>query len=203
MNPSSKHIRHLARADAILGAVMASITLPRRSRPPQNYFQALCRSIIGQQLSVKAAATIHGRVQELFAGKQIPGPQAFLKMPPRRLLRAGLSRQKIKYMRSLAQFMLSRKPEFSRLNRLSDEDIIALLTQITGIGQWTAEMFLIFTLEREDVFSFGDLGLQNAIRKLYKLRQKPSLRKAIQLSEKWRPYRSIASLYLWASLNNT
>jgi DNA-3-methyladenine glycosylase II len=186
-----------------LGAVIASINLPRRVRPAQNYFQALCRSIIGQQLSVKAAATIHSRVQELFAGNQIPGPRAFLKLPLRRLRRAGLSRQKIKYMRSLAQFILRHQTEFSRLNRLADEEIITLLTQINGIGRWTAEMFLIFTLGREDVFSHGDLGLQNAIRKLYKLRQKPSLRKTMQLSQKWRPYRSIASLYLWASLNNS
>jgi len=200
MEPSRKHIQHLSKADPILKAIIASVVLPIR-KPRKDYFHALARSIMGQQLSVKAANTIHDRVVALFRVKIFPSPQQFLKMPDKKLRQAGLSFSKISYLKNLARFVIQHKKEFSNLRKLSDEEIISLLTQVKGIGRWTAEMFLIFTLKREDIFSHGDLGLRNAIVKLYKLRGKPDLKKFTLISDQWKPYRSIASLYLWASLN--
>jgi DNA-3-methyladenine glycosylase II len=201
MTPNKKHLKHLSKADPVLGKMIATLILPVRKRP-KDYFWALCRSIIGQQLSVKAAASISGRVQAFFQTKTFPTPAEFLKMPNTKLRKTGLSKSKVSYMKNLAKFVLKHNQEFKNLNKFSDEEIVNLLTQIKGIGRWTAEMFLMFNLGREDVFSHGDLGLRNAIMKIYKLRKKPSLRRATEISNKWKPYRSIASLYLWASLRN-
>lgn len=195
------HIRHLKKSDPVLKEVITRVKLPERTLH-KNYFQALAQAIISQQLSTKAAATIRGRVIGLFNTKKFPEPKDFIKMSDSKLRSAGLSYSKIGYIKNLARFYISHEKEFKNLKKLSDDEIIAMLVQIKGIGKWTAEMFLIFTLGREDIFSHGDLGLRNAIKNLYRLRKAPSIRRATEISNKWKPYRSTASLYLWASLDN-
>ncbi len=197
-----KHRRHLEQADPVLATIIKEIKLEQRELRGDP-FLALARSIIGQQLSVKAAASIFAKVQKLFNTKKFPTPQRFLEMDPKKLRGAGLSEAKVKYIRNLAQFVMEHRKEFKNIHKLSDEEVIALLTQIKGIGRWTAEMFLIFCLGRDDVFSHGDLGLRTAIKNIYGLRKLPSPDKAKKITDRWKPYRSHGSLYLWASLNNS
>ncbi len=150
---------------------------------PEYYFENLCENIIGQQLSGKAADTIWGRIVDLVGDITPPN---ILKVQDDKFRAAGCSWAKVKYIKDLA----NRNPDFSEFTILSDTEIINRLTEVKGIGPWTAEMFLIFTLGRPDVFSYGDLGLKNAMAKL------PGLKKP----EVWSPYRSIASRILWKSL---
>jgi DNA-3-methyladenine glycosylase II len=198
---TAKHRIHLEGADPVLKEAIANIKLkPRVLRT--GYFHALARSIIGQQLSVGAAASIFTKVQKLFRTTSFPTPATFLAMPEQELRQAGLSQAKVGYIRNVAEFILAHPKEFKKLETLSDEEIIALLTQIKGIGRWTAEMFLIFCLGRDDVYSHGDLGLRTALKNIYKLRKLPSPQRAKKITDKWKPYRSHGSLYLWASLDN-
>ena len=172
----------------------------RRGRPADAY-GALLRSIVGQQLSTKAAASIYRRVTELFGGKT-PSPKQLLAIDPEKLRGAGLSRAKVSYMRSLAEHVLDGSLELDRLHELPDEEIIAELTAVKGIGEWSAHMFLIFHLQRPDVLPVGDLGVRNAIKREYELDELPDPAAMTELAEPWRPHRSLASLYLWRSLDN-
>ena len=199
---ATKHINHLIKSDPVLAQLILEIEL-RPTKLRKNYFQSLVRSIVGQQLSVKAAATIMGRVENLFGTKDFPTPEEFLSASDDSLRKAGLSYSKVSYVQNLAHFFIAHAAEIKKIRKMSDEDIIAFLTQIKGVGKWTAEMFLIFSLGREDVFSHADLGLQNAITKAYKLRKKPNQKRLKAISDKWKPYRSHASRYLWESLNLT
>lgn len=198
---TKRHRDHLIAVDPILASAIANIKLRSRELRADT-FHSLARSIIGQQLSTKAAASIFAKVQLLFKSKTFPNPNEFLKMPAAKLRKAGLSKAKVLYIKNLAKFILKHQKEFAAISKLADEEIIALLTQIKGIGKWTAEMFLIFSLGREDVFSYGDLGLRAAMKTIYKLRKMPSVLRAKQISDKWKPYRSHASMYLWQSLDN-
>ncbi|MEA2475538.1 MAG: DNA-3-methyladenine glycosylase [Thermoleophilaceae bacterium] len=200
-----KGTRHLRRKDPAMRELIKRVgkldlEARRRGRPADAY-GALLRSIVGQQLSTKAAASIYGRVMELFGGKT-PKPQELLAVDPEALRGAGLSRAKVDYMRSLAQHVLDGSLELDRLNELSDEEIIAELTAVKGLGIWTAHMFLIFHLQRPDVLPVGDLGVRNAARRLYGLDEPPKPAELEALGEPWRPHRSLASLYLWRSLDN-
>lgn len=170
-------------------------------RKEKNHFKKLVRSIIGQQLSVKAAETIMNRFCALF-GTRFPTPKEILKMDEEKIRACGISYSKIAYIKDLAMHVEEKKIDLKKIEKSGDEEIIEALTAIKGIGRWTAEMFLIFSLGREDVFSHGDLGLKNAIKKLYGLRKHPSPERARVISDKWKPYRSLASRYLWASLDN-
>ncbi len=199
MKTTSKALKHLSSSDPIFAEIISRVQLPKR-RKRKDYFQSLCRSIIGQQLSVKAAATIIDRFLSIFPDGELT-PEAVLKISKVKMRKAGLSESKALYLKNLARFAIKHKEQFEKMNEMGDEEIITFLIQVKGVGRWTAEMFLIFTLGREDVFSHGDLGLKNAIVKLYKLR-KPSERTIKRISDKWKPYRSHASLYLWASLDN-
>jgi len=172
----------------------------RRARPKESY-AALVRSITGQQLSTKAAATIYGRVVELFDG-HTPTPEELLKVEEEELRAAGLSYAKIRYLRDLAGHVLSGELELDRLTKLSDDEVSAQLTAVKGLGQWTADMFLIFHLRRPDVLPVGDLGVRRAVERAYALPELPAPAKLIEIGEPWRPHRSLASLYLWASLDN-
>ncbi len=197
-------IRYLKKADPIIAKVIGRIKLGKITQTT-NRFQKLVRSIIGQQLSVKAAATIYNRFVTLFPKIKtgtFPTPQEVLKMPEAKLRSAGLSFQKISYIKDLALKIKGLEIDLENIHKLGDEEAIEALIKIKGIGRWTAEMFLIFSLSRPDVFSYGDLGLRNAIKNLYGLRKHPSPRKAREISDKWKPYRSLASRYLWASLDN-
>ena len=191
--------KYLKKTDPVLAKLIGQIKLKER-KPHKRYFEALCEAIINQQLSGKAAATIEKRFIALFPDKKFPKPAQVLKKSDKILRTAGLSFQKISYIKSLAALVEKGKIDFGRFTNLTDEEIIGLLNEVKGIGRWTAEMFLMFCLNRPDVFSHGDLGLRKAIKKWYKLDIKISPKKYHQLVESWKPYRTAAARYLWASL---
>jgi DNA-3-methyladenine glycosylase II len=197
-------IAHLSKNDPILAAAIKRagriIHQWNAVGKRRNHFKALVVAIINQQLSGKAAATIQKRFEKLFAPKKFPTPEDVLKMPTARLRKVGLSGMKVSFIKDLARKVLDGTVNFRAMPRWSDEEVIEHLTQVKGIGRWTAEMFLMFSLDRDDVFSYGDLGLRNAMQKLYKLRKHPTPAQAEKISAAWKPYRSIASRYLWASL---
>ena len=200
-----KGARHLRRRDPVMRELIKRLgpldmEARRRGRPADPY-GALLRSIVGQQLSTKAARSIYERVTGLLGGTT-PSPEELLAVDPEELRGAGLSRAKVAYMRSLAEHVLTGELELDRLNELSDEDIIAELTAVKGIGEWSAHMFLIFHLQRADVLPVGDLGVRNAAREVYGLEALPTAAELTELGEPWRPHRSLAALYLWRSLDN-
>jgi DNA-3-methyladenine glycosylase II len=165
-------------------------------------YGALVRSITGQQLSVKAAASIWRRLLERFDG-HTPTPEQILADDPEELRAAcGFSRAKVAYLRSLAEHVLSGELALDRLDELGDDEVIRELTAIKGIGEWTAHMFLMFTLHRPDVLPTGDLGVRNAVMRAYELDAPPAPAELTELAEPWRPHRTRASLYLWRSLDN-
>lgn len=163
-------------------------------------FEDLVDSIVSQQLSTKAAATIFGRFKNLF-GNKFPTPKQILKTEDQKLRDVGLSWAKVKYVKSLADFIDREELVLENIKNLSDEEVINELTKVKGIGLWTAEMILIFSLKRPDVFSLGDLGLRKAISKLYGV-DVNDLKKIEEISLKWKPNRTIASRYLWKSLDS-
>src|SRR5688572_774184 len=172
-----------------------------RGRPADHY-GALVRAIAGQQLSVKAARSIWGRLLERFGG-HTPTPREILADDPEALRAAcGFSRAKVAYLRSLAEHVVSGELELDRLGELPDSDVMRELTAVKGIGEWTAQMFLMFTLHRPDVLPTGDLGVRNAAMRAYGLDAPPPPVDLEALAEPWRPYRTRGCLYLWRSLDN-
>ncbi len=176
---------------------------PREGRPhPDDHYGALVRSIAGQQLSVLAARAIYGRLIDRF-GDRPPTPQEILADDPEELrAAAGFSRAKVRYLRSLAEHVISGELELERLDELSDEQVIAELTAVKGIGEWTAHMFLMFHLERPDVLAVGDLGIRRAIERAYGIDSLPDAATIERIAEPWRPHRTLACRYLWRSLAN-
>ena len=196
-------IAHLKKVDPVLAAVIKRTKLrdydwTRR----QNHFKALVVAIVNQQLSGKAADTILKRFVALFPGKRFPKPEDVLTMPAPKMRRAGLSKMKVSFLKDLSRHVIRGSLNFRKIGRMGDEDVIVDLVRVKGIGRWTAEMFLMFSLGRDDVFSYGDLGLRNAMQRLYKLKKHPTPAQAEKISAKWRPYRTLASRYLWASIDN-
>lgn len=171
-----------------------------RGRPADAY-GALVRSIVGQQLSTKAAATIYGRVTDLFGGRT-PTPADLLASDPDALRGAGLSRAKAAYLRDLAAHVEDGSLHLDRLTEMPDEDVIAELTAVKGLGTWTAQMFLMFHLRRPDVLPVGDLGIRRAAMLAYGLDEMPGPSELEPIAEPWRPHRTLACLYLWRSLDN-
>jgi DNA-3-methyladenine glycosylase II len=165
-----------------------------------DHFSMLVRAIVFQQLSTKAATTIHNRLIECMPGGTTP--ECLAAITAQQMRTAGISRQKEAYLRDLAEKVASGQVPLATVDVMSDEDVIEALTKVKGIGRWTAEMFLIFRLQRPDVLPVGDLGIVNAIQKAYKLRKKPTPDRMRKLGEAWRPYRSVATWYLWRSLDN-
>ena len=163
-------------------------------------YKALVHSIMSQQLSSKAAATIARRFVDLFGGT-FPTPAQVLAMPAERLRSAGLSGMKVSFIRDLAQRVQDGTLHLDALDTMTDEEVIAELTKVKGIGRWTAEMFLMFRLHRPDVLPVGDLGIVNAMKKAYGLRKPPTPARMMKIGESWRPYRSVACWYLWRSLD--
>ena len=196
-----KKIAHLKKRDPILRAIIEGIKL-REITVTRGPFEALVTAIVSQQLSVKAADTIFARFAALTPGKKFPTPGEILKMPATKMRTCGLSRMKVAFIKDLAKKTLDGTLNFKTIDRLTDEEVIEHLTSVKGIGRWTAEMFLIFSLCRADVFSYGDLGLRNAMRKIYKMKRPPTPRQAEKIAARWKPYRSLGSRYLWASLKN-
>lgn len=196
-----KAIIHLKSVDFVLASLFNKYPVVIL-HPHTNYFQSLAEAIISQQLSGKAATTIITRFKKLFPGTDFPSPKQVLRKKDSDLRSVGISGSKASYIKNLAKAVEEKTVHFTDVAKLTDEEIIEMLTKVKGIGRWTAEMFLIFSLGRLDVFSCGDLGLRNAIKKLYSLRKDMSPKQLHKLSLRWQPYRTCASLYLWASLNN-
>ena len=198
---------HLHSADPVMARLIddfgGPLPIERNSRGrPADVYGALVRSITGQQLSVKAAASIYGRLLERFGG-HTPTPEQILADDPEALrVACGFSRAKVAYLRSLAEHVLSGELELDRLSELPDEEVTRELTAVKGIGEWTAHMFLMFTLHRPDVLPVGDLGIRNAVRAAYGLDAVPKPAELETLAEPWRPYRTRACRYLWRSLRN-
>jgi 3-methyladenine DNA glycosylase/8-oxoguanine DNA glycosylase len=165
-----------------------------------DHFSMLVRAIVFQQLSTKAATTIHNRLLESVPGGK-PDPVLVAALTDEQFRAAGISRQKALYLRDLCEKVGSGAVPLTQVDGLSDEEVITALTQVKGIGRWTAEMFLIFRLQRPDVLPLNDLGIINAIQRAYGLRKKPTPDRMRKLGEAWRPYRSVASWYLWRSLD--
>ena len=192
-----KAIQHLKLADSVLGGIIEQVgTYGIKFLEPD--FETLVKSIVSQQLSGKVAKTIYGRL--IAAGGGRLTPESLLKLRPARMRALGLSRQKIDYIRDLARQARDGTVDFARLAEFSDLEVIDHLTAVKGIGVWTAHMFLIFALRREDVLPTGDLGIRVAIRKAYSLEDLPKPADMEALAEKWHPYCSVASWYLWRSL---
>lgn len=165
-----------------------------------DHFSALVRAITGQQLSVKAAATIYARLIALMPGGLTP--ESLSVLSDDQLRGVGMSRQKAAYFRDLCDKVVSGALPLNALEAMSDEEVIAALTQVKGIGRWSAEMFLMFRLHRPDVLPLDDLGIVNAVKNVYGLRKKPTADRIRRIGESWRPYRSVASWYLWQTLDN-
>ena len=195
-------IRHLRSVDPVLASVIDRVGPCRlEQRREGTHFDALVRSIVYQQLSGKAASTILGRVHGLF-GDRSPTPSELLATPDETLRTAGLSRQKLSYLKDLAAKVESGVVPLAAdaIDHLADDEIIDRLVQVKGIGRWTVHMFLIFRLGRPDVLPELDLGIQNAIRRAYRLRKQPGPKDVKRIGKKWTPHASIASWYLWRSL---
>jgi len=176
---------------------------PRRGRPPTDHYGALVRSIVGQQLSTKAARAIYTRLVEHFGG-HTPTPKEMLAADPEAMrAAAGLSRAKVGFLRSLAEHVLDGSLELERLDELPDEKVIAELVTVKGLGTWTAHMFLMFHLGRPDVLAVGDLGIRRAVMLRYGLPELPDAGELEAMAEPWRPHRTLACLYLWRSLDAT
>jgi len=197
---------HLRASDPVLARIIDAVgRLPstRAGRPdPDDHYGALVRSIVGQQLSVRAARAIYGRLTERFGGRP-PTPRELLADEPEELrAAAGLSRAKVGFLRSLAEHVLSGELELERLDELPDEQVIGELVAVKGLGEWTSHMFLMFHLGRPDVLAVGDLGIRRAMERAYGLDGLPAAAEMAAIAEPWRPYRTLACRYLWRSLDN-
>jgi DNA-3-methyladenine glycosylase II len=195
-----KAINHLKKADPVMAAIIQKAGAYRMEyREP--VFQTLVRSIVYQQLSGKAALTIFNRLAAAAKADPIT-PEAILKMRPQKMRTLGLSRQKTAYIRDLARFTRNGEIQFERLPEMEDAAIIEILTQVKGVGVWTVHMFLMFALQRPNVLPVGDLGVRAAMKKAYGLTELPNPQEMEQIAAAWHPYRSVASWYLWRSLEN-
>ncbi len=194
---------HLAKHDSALAPIIKRAGLSTIT-PHRNYYQELVESIISQQLSVKAAATILKRFVALFDTGHFPTPEEILQKDIEQLRSVGLSRQKGSYIQDLALKVIEGTVKFDHLDALSNNEIITELTQIKGVGVWTVHMFLMFCMGRLDVLPVGDLGIKNGIQNLYGLDHSPAPDEIVKIADdnNWHPYASIASWYIWHSLDN-
>jgi 3-methyladenine DNA glycosylase/8-oxoguanine DNA glycosylase len=198
----SASVRHLKRSDPVLARVIESVGPCRiRVREEGSHFQALTRSIVYQQLSGKAAATILSRVEALFPN-EISTPEAVAATSDEQLRAAGLSRQKIGYIRDLSSKVATGALPLDAVEEMTDDDLIDHLVQVKGIGRWTAQMFLMFRLGRRNVLPELDLGIQNAIKRAYRMRKRPTPKQVKRIGAKWAPHSTVACWYLWRSLEN-
>jgi DNA-3-methyladenine glycosylase II len=194
---------HLTKHDPVLKPIIERVG-SAKFRPHTDYYWELVDSIISQQLSVKAASSIEKRFQELFES-QVPSPKQILEKDVEELRSVGLSRPKARYIHDLAQHIVDGKIKFDRFDTLSNEEIMAELIDVKGIGEWTVHMFLMFCMGRLDVLPVGDLGIRNSMRQLYDFKDVPTPDeiRAIAKKHHWHPYESIASWYIWQNLDNT
>ncbi|HZV75306.1 MAG TPA: DNA-3-methyladenine glycosylase [Conexibacter sp.] len=197
---------HLRAADPILAGIVELVGADglgdARAGRPDDHYGALVRAIVGQQLSTKAARTIYGRLTERYGGRT-PTPAELIADDLDELrVAAGLSRAKASYLRSLAEHVVSGELELDRLDEMPDAEVAAELVAVKGLGQWTADMFLLFHLQRPDVLPVGDLGIRRAVERAYGLPGLPDPAELTRIAEPWRPHRSLACRYLWRSLDN-
>ncbi len=192
-----KAILHLKNADPLIGSIIERVG-PYRMVHLEPTFETLVRSIVFQQLSGKAASTIYGRLAAA-AGDPV-SPEAILRLTPEEMRALGLSKQKAAYVRDLAERTSRGEIEFAALNEMTDEEVIRTLTAVKGVGVWTVHMFLIFALRRENILPTGDLGIQHAVKRLYKMRRMPKAADIEKRAKRWHPYCSVATWYLWRSL---
>jgi DNA-3-methyladenine glycosylase II len=197
ITPKAK--KYLIKSDPRMAKLVKTLKMDRW-QIRENHFHSLVGSIISQQLSTKAASTIRKRFIEVLGSKKFTYKH-ILQTPFRKMRSAGLSANKVRFIKGLARASKSKKLDFGKIRLMSDEQVIEELIAHKGIGRWTAEMFLIFSLGRPDVFSLGDWGLRSAVMKIYKPKNSDP-KTILKITEKWKPYRSTASLYLWASLDN-
>lgn len=192
-------VSHLSRADPVMRRIVKDVG-PCELRPGGrgDHFTTLLRAIVGQQLSAKAAETIWRRLLELHTNGRRIRPEDVLATRDARLRQTGMSNAKVRYAKDLARRVASGDLNLRALSRHDDERIVSELVAVDGIGRWTAEMFLIFKLGRPDVWAVGDLGLRNAVKRAYRV--EPTKDNLLQVAEAWRPWRSVASWYLWRSL---
>ena len=195
-------VNFLQQSDPTIAGIIAIVGSCQLRDSQQNgdLFSSLARAIIHQQLSTKVAAIIHQRFLQLYGESAFPDAQEVLNTSETVLRSVGLSRPKIRYLKDLASQVLSGLPTIEQLEIMDDESIIQTLTQVKGVGRWTVQMLLIFRLHRLDVLPTEDLGIRAGIRKVYGLNELPDRQTVMSLGQKWRPYRSIASWYLWRSL---
>lgn len=195
-------IKHFQEHDETLFSAIEKVGPIKELQPdePKNYFFRLCREIVGQQLTEKASDVIFSRFKELFSGKKVT-PRRALKVPHGAMRKVGLSNAKARYIRNLAEKVINQELNFEEFKNFSNEQVISELTGVNGIGPWTAEMFLMFALAREDIFSHGDLGLRKAIKKVYGFKEEPTREQIEKISNRWMPYRTYACLILWKSLD--
>jgi DNA-3-methyladenine glycosylase II len=197
----AKARRYLMRKDPVLGAAIKAIgACGMADRQRKDHLSALVSAIVSQQLSTKAAATIFGRFVALFPDHHIPDAAAIAAQTDAALRAVGLSGQKVGYMRDLSARVIDGRLRLDELENLPDEEVIERLVAVKGFGRWTAEMFLMFRLHRPDVLPAGDLGIVVAIQRLYRLRKRPDAKRVLKIGAAWRPYRSVASWYLWQTL---
>lgn len=196
-------LTHFATYDPVIHRELQRVDLTELTEvvPSSAYFERLCRSIVGQQLSTKVAEVIYARFQNLVGTSSIT-PEAVLALSDDALRAVGLSWSKVAYLKDLAARAAAGSIPFNQLSTLDDESIITELTKVKGIGRWTVEMFLMFTLQRQDIFSKGDLGLRRGMQKLYDLEESEWWQKVDEITEVWRPYRTYACLAVWSSLDN-
>ena len=195
-------VRQLSQSDPVLAGLIRQIGPCRLGRAGRNnYFAALVEAIVFQQLAGNAAAAILARFRALYSSRRFPTPAEIDSTPESQLFAAGLSPQKVTYIKELSRRILDGSFKLRNLSPMEDEEIIAHLTQVKGIGRWTAEMFLIFCMGRLDVLPVGDLGIRKAVQKTYGLGALPSVERLEQMGRRWQPYRSVASWYLWASVD--
>jgi 3-methyladenine DNA glycosylase/8-oxoguanine DNA glycosylase len=198
---SREATRHLGSCDPVLRRVIDKVGAYRPEPPHRgSHFSALTRAIVFQQLSGKAASTILSRVHGLYGGRA-PTPRQLLETPDASLRGAGISNQKLGYLRDLAARVDDGRLPVAKLGKLSDEAAIELLTGVKGIGKWSAQVYLMFRLQRPDVLPDGDLGIQKAIQRAYGLRKLPDPARVQRIGAAWAPYRTLASWYLWRSLD--
>ena len=191
------HVAHLSK-DKKLAPLLKTIE-PYLLKKRKNVCLRLCASIMSQQLSTRVAEVIFKRFLELYDGRE-PTPQQIIDTPFDKLRGVGLSNAKVNYVQNVAKYMLEHKADDKRFSKMTDEEVIGFLTPIKGVGRWTVEMLLMFTLGREDVFAVDDLGIQQAMTKIYKLDaadKKEMKEKMLKISAKWSPYRTHACFYLW------
>jgi DNA-3-methyladenine glycosylase II len=194
-----KILKHFDLRDPVIAELVREIG-PFRLKKNRKYFQVLCKAIISQQISIQAAESITTRFWQLFDSRA-PSPECVLEMPEYILKRAGLSRQKVAYLKDLGKHFSEKSIRPHRMPYLRNEDVVEQLTGVYGIGPWTAQMFLIFSLNRMDVLPVADLGLQIAIQKLYGMKNRPTIKNIRSLGKRWHPYETVATWYGWRKID--